>query len=342
MDEGNITCQKCDREVDDSLTWCPFCGTELDPGAAEARRRDSAAAVAEAVDSDDPQADPFAPTTPREPLPSDSISHTSTISAGSPGGRSPAVMVAIGVALLALIGAGAAFFFLSSDDTGDLGVTRMSVGDCWNDPDIGLETSELSDVPQVPCNEPHANEVFAIVDLPGGASAPYPGEFGAYFDGFLMCLDRFDGFVGVPFGESPLDIYTLYPIATGWAAGDREVVCSLYLLDETPLVGTERGSARRLATPALDVSGIGECTGLVEPTIGLLQGFIDYVDGLTDDLDSLTKGETLIVARAGSLGCDFAELNTMVDARVGALTYTTDLGRSVADDIMGTGFFPIG
>jgi len=346
MDQENVTCPKCEREIDDSLTWCPFCGTELDPGAAEARRKDSAAAVAAAVDGDDGQADPFAPTAAREPLPADSIPQMSTtdstIDDGTPGGRSPAVMVAIGVALLALIGAGAAFFFLSSDDTGDLGVTRMSVGDCWDDPDLALEITELTDVPQVPCDEPHANEVFAIADLPAGSSAAYPGEFEVYFEGFLMCLDRFEGYVGIPFGQSPLDIYTLYPVATGWAAGDREVVCSLYLLDETPLVSTERDSTRRLATPAPDVSGISDCTGLVEPTLDLVQGFIDYVDDTTDDLDPLIKGETLIIARAGSLGCDFEELNVMVVARVGNLTYTTDLGRSVAEDVIETGFFPTG
>lgn len=342
MDEGNITCQKCQHEVDDSLTWCPYCGTKLELGAVEQHPEDVATTVAVALDIGDEQADPFAPTTARGALPTDSTSYTSTLGDGSTGGRSPAVKVTIGVALLALIGAGAAFFFLSNSDTGDLAVDRMSVGDCWNDPDIGPEATEVFEVPQVPCDEPHANEVFAVVDLPAGSSAPYPGEFETYLEGFQMCLSRFDAYVGVPFGESPLDIYTLYPIATGWADGDREVVCSLYLLDETPLVGTEKDSDRRLATPALDPSGVVDCPGLAAATLVLAQDYVGYFDGLTDDLMPLIKGEALIIARADSLGCSFDDLNAMVGARAGALTSTTDLGRSVIEDIMESGFFATG
>jgi hypothetical protein len=342
MDEGNIACQNCQREVDDSLTWCPFCGTELEPGAAGRHQDDSATTIAAAPDAGDEGADPFAPTTSRGALPADSISYTSTTGAGPTGGLNPAVKVTIGAALLALIGAGAAFFFLSSSDTGDLAVDRMSVGDCWNDPDIGPEATEVFVVPQVPCDEPHANEVFAVVDIPAGSSAPYPGEFATYLEGFQMCLDRFEAYVGVPFRESPLDIYSLYPIATGWAAGDREVVCSLYSLDEVPLVGTEMGSDRRLSSPALDPSGIGDCSGLAAATLVLTQDYIDYFDGLTDDLMPLIKGEALIIARADSLGCSFDDLNAMVGARAGALTSTTDLGRSVIEDIVESGFFATG
>ena len=55
MDEGTVTCRNCDHDIDDSLTWCPFCGTEVDPDAAEVRREEASAAIAASADGDDEQ-----------------------------------------------------------------------------------------------------------------------------------------------------------------------------------------------------------------------------------------------------------------------------------------------
>ena len=59
----------------------------------------------------------------------------------------------------------------------------------------------------------------------------------------LTCLERFDGFVGLDYEDSILDIVTLYPTSESWQQNDREVVCALYDINEEKLVGSTQGRA---------------------------------------------------------------------------------------------------
>ena len=56
------------------------------------------------------------------------------------------------------------------------------------------------------------------------------------------CLSSFEDFVGVPYGDSALYLYWLTPTVEGWNAGDREVVCLVYVPDGKNLVGSAEGS----------------------------------------------------------------------------------------------------
>lgn len=117
---------------------------------------------------------------------------------------------------------------------------EMRVGDCFNDtstPDEG--NVQVSSVPGVPCSEPHDNEVFATLDLDADS---FPEGDGMSALAFESCLEHFEDFTGRDYETSALDIVSMYPTRDGWADGDREVVCAVYDLNLTKLVGSVRGS----------------------------------------------------------------------------------------------------
>lgn len=130
------------------------------------------------------------------------------------------------------------------DDTGvivgegTIDAFNLRVGDCFNDSSgIG---DEVSDLPGVPCSEPHDYETYAVFDV---ALDSYPSEDAMSELAYERCLERFDGFVGLEYENSVLDIVTLYPTTESWQQDDREVVCALYDMNEEKLVGSTRGSA---------------------------------------------------------------------------------------------------
>lgn len=105
---------------------------------------------------------------------------------------------------------------------GQADVFDLEVGDCFND--TALES--VSDVPAVPCDEEHDNEIYHLFDLEGG---DYPGEETVSASADEGCRATFEAFVGLAYEESELDFGTLYPSEDTWAdLGDREVVCLAY------------------------------------------------------------------------------------------------------------------
>lgn len=120
-------------------------------------------------------------------------------------------------------------------DAGNVDVFQIAVGDCFDN----VTTEEISSLPGVPCSEPHDNEAYASFDvsLPG-----YPEGEGMYEVAFESCLDRFESFVGRDYESSSLDIFALYPTREGWAQNDREVVCAVFDMEETKLVGSMQAS----------------------------------------------------------------------------------------------------
>ena len=94
----------------------------------------------------------------------------------------------------------------------------------------------------MPCSQPHDNEVYAVFDV---SLSSYPSSEDAMFEHALdRCLNRFEGFVGREYETSELDILTLYPTPESWRQNDREVVCAVYDMNETQLVGSARDSGR--------------------------------------------------------------------------------------------------
>lgn len=117
-------------------------------------------------------------------------------------------------------------------------VMTMKKGDCLDSEALG---SVVTDVPFVPCGEPHDAEVYAQVELEDGE---YPGEEAVSKQADQYCYGEFAGFVGMSYEESALDYFPMYPLQDGWeTGGDREVLCLVVSLDGD-VTGTLAGAAR--------------------------------------------------------------------------------------------------
>ena len=123
---------------------------------------------------------------------------------------------------------------------GDVGVFALNVGDCFDDPpDVqGDGDGSVEAVAAVPCDEPHDNQVYHKFDLPDG---DFPGEDATFDRATAGCIAQFEAAVGEAYETSPLDIFPLTPTESGWAAGDQEVICSIYNLDLSKLTADALG-----------------------------------------------------------------------------------------------------
>ena len=120
-------------------------------------------------------------------------------------------------------------------EAGQQDVFNVAVGDCFNDEESASD--EVSDVPAVPCAEPHDNEIYYLFDLAGDecpVDTPDQADAG--------CYDPFSAFVGLDYESSVLDYYPIYPTADTWSTGDREVICVVF--DSAQTTGTLAGAAR--------------------------------------------------------------------------------------------------
>ncbi|MFD6179012.1 MULTISPECIES: DUF4190 domain-containing protein [unclassified Isoptericola] len=110
------------------------------------------------------------------------------------------------------------------------------VGECFDYP-AGSTTVE--GITPADCTAPHAAEVFAVSQLPGG---DYPGEAGleqAFTD---TCVPAFESYVGIDPAETTLTAYYIGPDEVSWAIGDRQLLCVVEDGDGSPLVDSVRGS----------------------------------------------------------------------------------------------------
>lgn len=121
-------------------------------------------------------------------------------------------------------------------DAGSIDAFQIRVGDCFDDSDA----EEITSLPGVPCSKPHDNEAFAVFDVD---LDQFPNEETMSELAYESCVDRFEPFVGLDYESSVLEVLTLYPTAESWAQDDREVVCALYDLNDTKLVGSVKGRA---------------------------------------------------------------------------------------------------
>lgn len=123
-------------------------------------------------------------------------------------------------------------------DAGTLTIEDLRVGDCFN----SVEEGEINDVDAVPCDEPHAYEVYAIADSTASAYPASDAQFEAAF--FEICVPPFEDYVGIAYAESELWASAIIPTEDGWNAGDREFTCHLHDERESMLTGSQRGSGR--------------------------------------------------------------------------------------------------
>jgi Septum formation len=125
---------------------------------------------------------------------------------------------------------------------GNVTVTDLRVGDCFNAAEFSEEEVEVGDVDGVPCTEPHAYEVFAVADYSGSA---YPGTDAAFEVAFgEVCIPPFESYVGLPYADSVLYANAIYPTEEGWRDGDHEFICHLFEDGEGMITGSQRGANR--------------------------------------------------------------------------------------------------
>ena len=104
-------------------------------------------------------------------------------------------------------------------ETADMDVFSLSIGDCFND-------APVSQLPITPCSSPHDNEVYAVFNT---SLDTFPGADEMYDAAFEDCRNRFEAFVGLPYDNSILNIYTIHPTQLSWTnLNDREIICALY------------------------------------------------------------------------------------------------------------------
>ncbi|HEU4424240.1 MAG TPA: DUF4190 domain-containing protein [Pilimelia sp.] len=149
------------------------------------------------------------------------------------------VLSGLWLALIVVVGVVAIVTSASRDWSGQINsggsvaVDELAVGDCVN----GLtESGEITDLPAVPCAEPHEGEVFAIFDLSG---SKWPGDQAVADEAERSCGERFDSYVADPDRGDSLQLYFLRPTARSWRLGDHGVTC-IALDPEGKLTGSLR------------------------------------------------------------------------------------------------------
>lgn len=223
----------------------------------EERLRSEAVRTVEPMAEEPHARSPYAPiptapvppaSTPPDQAPTTDPSQPEPAGPSTSGSRILALGIRFGIGLALF--AGITFFSSLNDanrdgsgelvSAGDLDVMALQVGDCFDDPE---ELDEVVfDVAAVPCSEAHDNEVYSLVPVTGFATA-FPGETALLDFSYDACVgDQFRNYVGVDYLDSALEVFTFTPTQESWDDGDRDVVCVLYKLDLTKLVGTARNS----------------------------------------------------------------------------------------------------
>ncbi|KQO11876.1 hypothetical protein ASF06_04460 [Agreia sp. Leaf244] len=122
-------------------------------------------------------------------------------------------------------------------EAGQADVFTVAVGDCFND----VSSEEISEVPVVPCDQPHDFEAYSAFDLAGD---DFPGDDAVTQQAGDGCTPAFAEFNGVGYDDSTLYLGYLLPTEDSWTEqGDREVLCYIYE-ENVKTTGTLQGAAR--------------------------------------------------------------------------------------------------
>jgi hypothetical protein len=102
-------------------------------------------------------------------------------------------------------------------------VNTLKAGDCTT----FIPYDRVGDVTVVDCAQPHREEVYAVLTLPG---SKYPGDTEVENQANDMCNDKLDSLLTddaeLPAGT---DVYYLFPTRFLWATGDRSITCMIQL-----------------------------------------------------------------------------------------------------------------
>ncbi|MGX9789408.1 septum formation family protein [Mycobacterium sp. MMS18-G62] len=144
------------------------------------------------------------------------------------GGRGMAIAGLVLSALWVVVGVIAVVFFLVIDK-GTVTATDVKVGDCLKE--IPSSTRVMT-VDTVGCDQPHAGEVFAVLQMPDG---DFPGQ-SAIEEYQNKCEPELATYAADAITDDSVQLYVLYPTAETWKQGDRAVTCIATL--DPPRTGT--------------------------------------------------------------------------------------------------------
>jgi hypothetical protein len=114
----------------------------------------------------------------------------------------------------------------------------LKVGDCLNSADLyGM----ISEVPFIPCDEPHDSEVYASMEFED--SAEFPGNDAIDAEITPFCEAEFEKFIGIPYADSQYAFWPLTPSDGSWTGmHDREGLC-IVASDTSDLTSSLKGAA---------------------------------------------------------------------------------------------------
>jgi len=121
---------------------------------------------------------------------------------------------------------------------GNLSAFSMYIGDCLISANLD---DQFSEVPAVPCTEPHDSEVIYIFDMPDGDY----NEDAIEAAGDDQCAQEIVTYVGPNYdtvSSEGLDWSYFTPTSESWDQGDREVDCIAYTASsENELTSSVKG-----------------------------------------------------------------------------------------------------
>lgn len=124
---------------------------------------------------------------------------------------------------------------------GEASVFDLRAGDCLDaPPDL---SGEVDDIQLVPCDDPHTQEVYAVVAHP---DERFPGvdEMVGFADG--ACLTELESDLSLTLDDGVFISYLL-PTFEGWTSNeDREITCVLVFPDEGTVTGSVVAGTRTI------------------------------------------------------------------------------------------------
>lgn len=123
------------------------------------------------------------------------------------------------------------------------GLNSLQDGQCFL-PVTGNDAAEDRAVWVVDCSDPHLYELYARLKYsgPGASSVGFPGATAVQNWAEQKCFDKFEGYVGVPWTRSDLEIQTWWPSIQSWGKPDRTVLCAVTPADGGLTTGSQAGS----------------------------------------------------------------------------------------------------
>jgi hypothetical protein len=112
--------------------------------------------------------------------------------------------------------------------TEEVSVFNVAIGQCFAAQE-GQPQVELSSLNALPCDTPHRQEAYAIVEYapPEGVTGDaFPGDATLKDYADAKCAQSFQDYVGISYLDSTLFFTYLTPSARGWEQDkDRSVIC---------------------------------------------------------------------------------------------------------------------